>query len=386
MVRSRPRRRTAAPSRPRPKRKYETAAVITQIAFELIQPVRSVGVDELMAKFEMESDAERRKIQRYLAGLRVGVFNGVFHPGVLRLEDKHGKEVPADVDDVEKITETRIATVRIENPRGEDGSAIELLPMYLAFTVLRYLEGIVPREQIVDLWRDLMQRLPPEANVLVSNFQHKFYSVPYTPKDYGGCQDLLRDVVDALIRQHTLRIIYYGLGGKGHEHRFEPYTLAMYKGGLYLLGKSDRHPERPAIYLTIERIDQIEKVVDEEGKPARFQVPASYSPEKHFQGLFGIIEGEETEVVLEIQTKETDTRLRERTNHPTQEFLPPLAGTKPDADNYRKARLRMRVRGTTELAMWILGFEPWLKVLEPAELREEVAQKLRDTAKLYETP
>jgi hypothetical protein len=43
----------------------------------------------------------------------------------------------------------------------------------------------------------------------------------------------------------------------------------------------------------------------------------------------------------------------------------------------------MKVRGTAELSSWILSQAPWVKVLRPAALRDEVARRLRDGAALY---
>ncbi|MGH7859814.1 MAG: helix-turn-helix transcriptional regulator, partial [Candidatus Binatia bacterium] len=335
---------------------YQVPSLVAQVAFRLTEPRRHVTVGELEAEFQLQ----RRRVQRYLKGLRSGVFNGEFHPSVLRLEDKTGEEIAVDEEDLAKIPETRIDRVRLvaaAGARAAEGATEELIPVYLAFTVLRYLEGIVPREEISGLWRDLARRLAPDQSLLVANIEGKFYSVPYTPKDYSGCQAVLSVVIDALIRQHVLRIEYYGLSGEGRTHRFEAYTLAMYKGGLYLVGRSD-HAEKP-IYLTIERIDRAEKVLDDNGEPLRFRVPADYSPQGHFQGLFGIMEGEDTEIELEIQNAETAARLRERTIHPSQSFL------EPGRSGRDKAVLRMRVRGTKELLWWIVSLGPYVKVLRP---------------------
>jgi hypothetical protein len=64
----------------------------------LIQPRRSyVSVEDVMAEIKLD-ETKRRYAQRYLAGLRIGTFNGDFHPSVLRLEDKNGAEIDVDED------------------------------------------------------------------------------------------------------------------------------------------------------------------------------------------------------------------------------------------------------------------------------------------------
>ncbi len=60
--------------------------------------------------------------------------------------------------------------------------------------------------------------------------------------------------------------------------------------------------------------------------------------------------------------------------HPTQKFHRPRDG---------KTVLTMRVRGTTELRNFILSLGPWVKVLKPPVLRNEVAALARESAALY---
>jgi hypothetical protein len=43
----------------------------------------------------------------------------------------------------------------------------------------------------------------------------------------------------------------------------------------------------------------------------------------------------------------------------------------------------MTVCGTEELRNWILGFGPWMKVLKPKELGEEVAHLHAEALALY---
>lgn len=66
----------------------------------------------------------------------------------------------------------------------------------------------------------------------------------------------------------------------------------MYRGGLYLLGRSYRGAK--IVTLAVERIRRAERV------PERFEYPKRYSPQEHTVGSFGIMEGPETKVELLI--------------------------------------------------------------------------------------
>ena len=46
----------------------------------------------------------------------------------------------------------------------------------------------------------------------------------------------------------------------------------------------------------------------------------------------------------------------------------------------------MTVRGTTELVSWILSLGPYVRVVKPRALRDEVAAALTEAGRLYERP
>lgn len=254
----------------------------------------------------------------------------------------------------------------VEHGPAPDAGVFEAVFFYFTQTVLTFLEGTVLKDGVAGLWERLHRGLPASQRTRLVNLGKKFYAVPFAAKDYRGHDEQLDLVVRCLIDQHRMRVDYQGVVGEGKVHDFDPYTLVHYRGGLYLIGYSHRY--RKNIWLAIERIRSVTKL------PYRFDYPAGYSPEKYTEGMFGIIEGPETTVELLLRGKETAAFMMSRRLHPTQKFTPRPDGT---------TLLTMKVRGTTELSSWILSQAPWVEVLRPAALRDEVAQRLRDGAKLY---
>jgi predicted DNA-binding transcriptional regulator YafY len=163
-----------------------------------------------------------------------------------------------------------------------------------------------------------------------------------------------------------MRIDYRGLLGEGNVHEFDPYTLTMYRGDLYLIGHSYLY--KKIIWLAIERIAEATRL------PSTFVYPANYSPRKHTQGTFGIIDGPVTRVELLLRNADTAAYLAARRLHPTQKFTSRRDGT---------TLLTMTVRGTTELVPWILGLGSYVEVLKPRALRTEVRSSLAEAARLY---
>jgi hypothetical protein len=105
-------------------------------------------------------------------------------------------------------------------------------------------------------------------------------------EDYHGFDDILDSIIRCLVHQRRLRVDYRGLRGEGNVHEFDPYTLALYRGGLYLIGYS--HLFQQIIWLAVERIARVERL------DTTFTYPKKYSPQKYTEGMFGIIGGPPT--------------------------------------------------------------------------------------------
>jgi predicted DNA-binding transcriptional regulator YafY len=254
-----------------------------------------------------------------------------------------------------------------DSARAPDSTSYQALSFYFALTVLQFLDGTILKEGVDDLWERFRKGLPRAHQAQLADFQRKFYTVPYAVKDYGAFDETLDVVLRCLVNQYTMRVEYAGLWhGETRTHEFDAYTLTLYRGGLYLIGK--RHVYDKIVYLAVERISEVEKT------KTRFEYPKRYSPEKHTDGVFGIVDGDETEVAILIRGEQGASLLRSRRLHPTQRFTRQQGGA---------TILTMRVRGTEELKNWILGLGPHVEVMRPADLRAEVQRAHAEAAALY---
>ena len=89
------------------------------------------------------------------------------------------------------------------------------------------------------------------------------------------------------------------------------------------------------------------------------------------------IRSDETRIELLLLDADTAAYLSARRLHPTQRFTPQRDGP---------TRVTMTVRGTTELASRILSLGPYVRVVKPRALRDEVAAALTEAGRLYERP
>src|SRR5262249_9210740 len=134
-----------------------------------------------------------------------------------------------------------------------DSNAYQALSFYFALTVFQFLDGTILKDGVDELWQGFLAKLGPHARGRPADFDRKFFSVPYAMKDYRDHAVAIDRIVRALVMCRVLHIRYAGLwrgAEKPTEHVFEPYTLAIYRGGLYLIGRSRQH--RKIVYLAVE--------------------------------------------------------------------------------------------------------------------------------------
>lgn len=252
-------------------------------------------------------------------------------------------------------------------------TALNAVSLFFTLSMIRFLEGTVLKESADVLWERFCESVPLAARRLLTRLDRKLFAVSFVPKDYAAHSETIDEIVQALVYEYRLTVDYAGLLGEGKEHDLEPYTLLSYRGGLYLVGRSRQH-ER-IIWLAVERIRSVRPTPGEGQRGrARFVYPDDFRPERYTDGMFGVVDGPETEVELAIANARTEAYLTTRTVHPTQRFTRGTDG---------RLRLQMRVRGTVELANWIMSLTPWVEVLRPPELRREIAARLATTAGMY---
>lgn len=258
--------------------------------------------------------------------------------------------------------------------KSPEAGAWAAVSFFFTWSMVRFLEGTVLEQGMDVLWEKMLRNLPVAQRERLRDVDKKFHALSFVPKDYRKHDGTIAALIPALVDQHRLRIDYGGLLGEGRAHEVEPYTLLGYRGGLYLLGRSDLGHK--VIWFAVERIRSVTPVRGDDGKPVKFVYPKTFRPERHTAGLFGVVEGPDTDVEMLILNEETEAYLRQRTIHPTQRFTRGSDG---------RAVITVKVRGTVELANWIMSMSPWVEVLQPAELRKEIAGRIEATRRRYST-
>lgn len=246
----------------------------------------------------------------------------------------------------------------------------ELLSLYLALDLMNFLDGTV----LGDVAQDLLDRFQShllrqknnEATLLLKDFDKKFFHWSEAPKDYSKQGGVIHRVINAIVMQRELIITYktpsrYQL----KEHRVKPLSLLMYKRALYLVGrkppKEEGQPERDLTFA-------VERIRTAEVTETSFFYPNDYNPMGRFMSSFGLVQDKELSNVKLIWDARVAENIKSRRWHPSQQF------TELESGNIE---MTLEVQPGSEFIAWIQSYLPFVEVVEPEPLREQLRNNLR---------
>jgi len=195
-----------------------------------------------------------------------------------------------------------------------------------------------------------------------------FHYVPFAPKDHEASEDVLDQLVLALIHRHPVEVDYTNAAGAVSRQRLEPWSMVMYRDGFYLLANPPFR--RKLLLYAVERMARAS--VD---RRETFEVPRSFDPASAFGEHLGLWRTEaEAERVRVAFAPALQAHVRAR-RWPGLQALTVL-------DDGRVC-LELRVPVTPEIKSWVLSWGAAAEVLEPEGLREMVVEELEAAARRY---
>jgi len=100
----------------------------------------------------------------------------------------------------------------VRRSRYEDksqASIYQLISVYLSLEVFKMLgANNLFVELVDDVLDDVQKKLSSAHRDLIKNLQRKFYSAPWAPKDYSKHDEILSQVIKAIVYQNVLDIHY----------------------------------------------------------------------------------------------------------------------------------------------------------------------------------
>jgi proteasome accessory factor B len=236
-------------------------------------------------------------------------------------------------------------------------STSQMMSLFLSRRVFDFLEGTGFKEDLDDVFARLEATLKRQDTASGRNLDRKIYDVNEAPHAYEGRLEHVNAILTGLLKEQRLAVVHENVRGRA-RFEIDPYTLLVYKKGLYLAGWSHRHGEVRTFAL--DGFSEVEWL-----RGQGFEYPKDYHPARLYEGAFGMFGGEPSHVRIRFSAKVARYVTRRRW-HPSQRFKNIAGGIE----------MEMEVRGSTELLTWVLGFGKEAEVLEPEELRTNIKYEL----------
>ena len=147
----------------------------------------------------------------------------------------------------------------------------QMVALFLSRRVFDFLAGTGFKEDLDDVFEKLEATLKRKDFAAVRNLDRKVFDVNEARHLYEGRIEDVNDIMTALLREERLRVTHEGVSGGRKTFVLEPYTLLVYKKGLYLAGFSHQHRE-----IRTFALDGFREVEWLRGRPVR--VPAGLPP------------------------------------------------------------------------------------------------------------
>ena len=243
----------------------------------------------------------------------------------------------------------------------------ELMTLSLFRSQLDFLKGTPFHEDMAAIARKVSSVLPPRYAAHMERMAQVALPLLSGSRDYRRVAEPLTHLREALLYQYRVTLSYAARGRtEAEQYEVEPYTFIVYKGGLYLLGHARN---RNAL-----RTFAVERIIGVAVQKERFEIPEEFNAEEQLRRAFGIV----AEPVMAVRVRfaaEVAGSVRERTWHESQKIT-----EEPDGGIV----VSFEAGGNREILAWVLSFGAHAEVLEPAGLREEVRQVVRELDKTYE--
>lgn len=245
----------------------------------------------------------------------------------------------------------------------------QMVSLFLSRRVFDFLEGTGFKEDLDEIFHQLEAHLKRKDFTAVKNLDRKLFDVNEAPFFYEGRIEDVNDIITALIREERISATHNSVGRGAKTFILDPYSLLVYKKGLYIAGYSHHHNNVRTFGLDgFRSVDWL--------KNDKFEYPADFQPEKLVEGSFGLFTAPVRTQVRVFFDDKVAKYVRRRQWHPTQAIEKVNGGIV----------LSLQVTGTLELMSWVLGFGEKAEILEPESLRAEVARVVETAAKRYASP
>jgi len=248
----------------------------------------------------------------------------------------------------------------------------EAAALYLGRQFLEGLAGTMFWTAANSAFRKIQASLGDPAVRYLGKLASAVYLKSHSFTDYTLRAELIDGLMVAIEDRKLTVITYQSLRSTEPVTLYDihPYALVHHRGGLYVIGWSNDHKQ-----IRTFKVDRISAIDVQSG--LQFTRPADFDPARYLEHSFGIFTSVTPPQTVRVRFASPVIRiLHEKQFHPSQRLI-----SHPDGSVVAEYDLA----GFEEFTSWVLSFGQHAEVLEPAELRDAVRQKLTAAVKLYPT-
>ncbi|MBA4018110.1 MAG: WYL domain-containing protein [Pirellula sp.] len=186
-----------------------------------------------------------------------------------------------------------------------------------------------------------------------------------------GQEAVYLQLLEAVRNRQAVRIAYRSLSEQqAMVTKLQPYQLLFSRRSWYVVGRSSIH--REARLFNLMRIDRLEPLEES------FRAPARFTMDRFLRNAWHLIpeSGPDREIVVRFEALVAGN-VAEVLWHKTQRLVWLADG---------RLEFHATVSGIHEISWWILGYGDQAEVLQPPDLRELIARRVRNMLAKHEGP
>jgi len=206
----------------------------------------------------------------------------------------------------------------------------------------------------------LMLFVPEDTRTELSALKRIFICKTMGSKTYGGKEDIIRILTEAMLSRTACKITYHAFyKDEIKDEDIGPLHFYENRGGLYLFAVKLR--SRQVRSYAVERIRHIRPL------DRNVPYPPGFDPEETLNSAFDLTHGES--VTVKILFSKSEARyIKEKSWSPIQHII-----DKPDGSII----LTMTSSGYRDIKRWVMSFGKEARLLEPEDMKKDIENELK---------
>ena len=242
----------------------------------------------------------------------------------------------------------------------------EIIALYLIKGEARLYRRTEIEKKVNTVFAKLGAFVPTELVEKLDRIKTLFVSSENFAKDYSGKEEIIDSLTDAMLQQKTSYVKYHSFAqDRISNFTIDPLYFFESQGGLYVFVRATSFDE--IRILAVERIQELTLTEN------HFEYPDDFDPDEKLNEAFDMVYDDPIEAKIWISSSQaryvTERRLVKNQKVTNQEDGSII--------------LDIKTSGWWDLKRWILSFGGNAEVLEPIELREEIANEIKTLNNTY---